>query len=157
MIEQDFLHRAVHRVLTVVAWSAIISSIVLLSIVGYWLMSSYKVLEVDQPLQVLNDNRLVPIGERLHLQYKYVKYMSLESTVYPSIQCESGNLVTLTPFTGNIPVGKSVFISDRFVLPPKFTVGDKCKFLHTQAYQVNPIRIVTYTFTSEFFVIGAPK
>jgi hypothetical protein len=150
-------NKKIHRVFIFISWAGILSAIALIILIGFWLFMPYKIAEVKQPFEVLNKHNTVNINDKLLLKIEVVKYIDAEPTTYPSIRCESGNLVTLAQANNNtLPKGSYKFISDRITLPPKFAVGDRCQFVSTQIYRVNPIRTITYEFFSEFFTIGEP-
>ena len=67
--------------------------------------------------------------------------------------CESGNLVTLTGTTRDLPLGNYTIIADSTLLPNKVAVGDECQFLYRVRYYVNPIRDADVEYLSEPFTV----
>lgn len=146
-----------HKLMITIAWIGIFSAIGILVLIGVWLLKPYDIATVKQPFEVLNKDKIVNINSPLKLRLVVEKKLDIEPTVYPAIRCESGNLITLVASSQNtLPVGKYDFVSERIILPPKFQVGDKCQYVNTQVYDVNPLRDVTYQYVSEYFTVGAP-
>lgn len=145
-----------HRILIIVLWLAIgfIAAVSMLMIA--WLVLPYQVTNIKVPIQILNDNKEVGIGEPIIQELKINK----PNDIVPEnptrvLLCEDGNLVTLAPLPTvlNLPVGKYTLINDRYVLPPKVALGESCVFVWRQSYRVNPIRVIPVEWRSESFKV----
>lgn len=146
-----------YKAFIALSWAAILSAIALLLLVAYWLFIPYNVADVRQPFLVLNDGKLVNINGKLKLRLVVDKKLDFKPTSSPSIRCESGNLVTLTStLPSDLPLGKYTIDSDNITIPPKFEVGDRCQYVTVQKWKVNPLREISETYYSEFFIIGEP-
>jgi len=148
------MNKTRHAIAYIVMWVALAFAFVMLTVSAWWLLSPYKVLEIGQPPQILNKGGIITPGDTIELKIDYKKSKPLPSSVSPSISCESGNLVQFNSFESNLPVGQGTTLDTDFILPPKFKDGDNCQVIFTQTYKVNPIREISYTIYSEFFIIG---
>lgn len=143
-----------HKIYYLLGWIGIAIAFILIIITGFWLTYPYNVISVKQPIEIMNEGRIIDVGEEIITKTTYTKNMPLEATMYPVLLCKSGNLVTFTPVTRNAPVGTATIESAGLILPPKVLPGDQCQLAVTQVYQVNPIRKVSYVFYSDYFTVG---
>lgn len=144
------------KVLTVASWVAIASIVGLSALTVFWLLYPYPVSTIEQPIRILNKNNEVAIGSPIVQELKIHKPNNLPpSDASRVLVCEDGNLITLAslPNTLNLPTGEYTLINDRYVLPPKVSVGARCVFVWRQSYQVNPIRKIHVEWKSEPFVV----
>lgn len=142
-----------HKILNFVVWAVFFMMFLMFVIVTNWLVRDYNVVEVREPLRILNEGGTISVGDTILIELDYTKNADLEATIFPSINCKTGNLVEFVPFVSNLPIGENVLISDRYVLPPKFLDGEICQFKVTLVYQVNPIKKESYLVVSEFFEV----
>ena len=128
---------------------------VFLLLVAFWLLYPYKVSSIKEPIAILNEYNEIAIGDAIIMKIELTKPNEIRPKGTVFITCDSGNLVTLLGNPQNLPVGKYTVVNDRYILPSKVSVGDKCKFHFKNSYQVNPIREITKEWVSEeFTVIG---
>ena len=137
-----------------VTWATLMFAFTMLVVSAWWLLSPYRVLEIGQPPQILNKGGIINVGDAIELKIDYKKSEPLPSSVSPAVSCESGNLVQFNNFESNLPVGEGTTLNTDFILPPKFEEGDNCQVVLAQTYKVNPLREITYTIYSEFFIVG---
>lgn len=148
------------KALTIFSWVAIIaiSGVSLLLIV--WLLMPYQVTSIEEPIQILNPNKEVRLGEAILQELKISKPNDIPPTDTTRVLvCDDGNLVSLAslPNTLNLPMGEYTLRNDRYVLPPKVIVGSKCTFVWRQTYQVNPIKKIPVEWRSELFTVLPAK
>ena len=147
-----------HRALTAAAVIGIGGWFVIMAGWLWWTFQPVSLPSVDEPIPVLNDGNEVAIGEPIVLELKVDKpadARTVSSTRF--IQCQSGNLVTLTSTARDLPVGAYTIISDSVILPAKVSPGDVCVFTFRITYQVNPIRIEVVDWESERFTVLAAR
>jgi len=148
-----------NRIIVAAMWLAI-SLITLIAItIILWLIMPYRVATIQQPINILNENNEIRIGEAIVQELKISKPNN-EPPIDVSrlLLCEDGNLVTLAPVTAsNLPIGTYTVINDTYILPPKVAVGTRCTFVFRQAYKVNPIRAVPVEWRSEYFTVKGAK
>ena len=146
------------RVFLVAAWVSILG--IGLVVVGYglvtawWLNRPVTLPTVVTPIPILNPDQRIAVGEpiRMLLTIDKPQDVATERTSR-AIVCDSGNLVTLTESTRDVPVGSFTTVADNVDLPPKVTPGDTCRFRYTVDYRINPIRIDTVEWLSEPFTV----
>lgn len=145
-----------YGVFAVSAFLGITGWLFLISIFIFWTLESVQLPTIKEPIPVLNKDNQVAVGEELLLEYSVVKPVSIapaHSARY--LECLSGNLVTLTSSPIELPVGSYTLIASRTVIPNKLSVGDICTFVIQVTYDINPLKEVTNTFSSEPFEIVA--
>ena len=148
-----------NKALVIGSWLAI-SFIVTASVLSiFWLLAPYQVTQIEEPINIVNENNEVRIGEPIIQELKIHKPDDDAPTnVSRLILCEDGNLVTLSNLqTLNLPVGKYTLVNDRYILPPKVAVGSRCQFVWRQSYPVNPIRSIQVEWRSETFTVEGSK
>ena len=122
----------------------------------YWLNEPVTLPDVREPIPVLNQDKTIAIGEPIRLLVTVDKPMDVEAErASRSIVCESGNLVTLTPSTRDLPTGQFTIVFDDVDLPPKVEPGDVCQFRFNLDYRINPIRIDERVWFSEEFTVAS--
>lgn len=143
------------RIVYITASVSIGGWLTIFALLLWWhLLQPVNVPTIDQPIPVLNENREIAVGESIVLQLDVVKTDGSHPTVTNRfIVCESGNLITLTPSTRDLPVGEYRIISDSVDLPAKVTVGDTCTFLYRVDFRINPVRTVDVEYESEPFTV----
>jgi hypothetical protein len=128
--------------------------LLVLSVWVWWMLQPVSLPTVDEPIPVLNANNEVAIGETLLMSLEVSKPQELAPTnAQRFIECQSGNLVTLTAAEVNLPVGEYEIISDTIVLPAKVSAGDTCRAVYIIGYQINPVRYEETQFVSEWFAV----
>lgn len=133
--------------LVLISWTAF------LLLVAFWSFYPYKVSDIKQPIQILNENNEIAIGDAILMRLELTKPNNIRPNGSVFITCKSGNLISLLGNPQNLPIGKYTVINDRYILPNKVTVGDKCKFHFKNTYRVNPIREITKEWVSEEFTV----
>ena len=145
-----------HFIPVVLAWATIsLISFTALTVI-YWLLASYPVTTIQEPIRILNPNKEVRIGEPIIQELKIHKPNdTAPANTTRVLLCEDGNLVTLAtlPSPLNLPTGKYTLINDRYVLPPKVSPGSRCIFVWRQSYRVNPVREIPVEWKSETFIV----
>ena len=138
------------RMLNTISFISVVSAILLILLVIYWLIYPYKTVKFSYPkFPVLNKNRTIKRGDNLFYQVDYCKYVDLPSLVTKAF---SNDIVFFVPeTTGNSPTGcHSVNI--QMQVPADLPMGDFHVML-TYTYQVNPIRSVTVRQETEEFKV----
>lgn len=118
----------------------------------YVYIDGYSLPSVTQPIEILNEDNEIKIGEPIKMLLKIDKPEQIpiiDADNY--ITCTDGNLVTLTSNPTTLPVGYREITSDRYLLPNKVLIGATCHFVFQTSYQVNPYVVETTTWTSEPF------
>lgn len=142
---------------TVFALSAILGISGWLFLIGifiFWTLEDVKFPTIKEPIPVLNENNEVAIGDELLMTFDITKLVDIApigSARY--LECQSGNLVTLTSSPINLPVGTYTVTARSVTIPNKLSVGDVCTFVIQATYEVNPLKKHTDRFQSEPFTI----
>lgn len=142
------------KIIHTLAYIVIAGNIFIIGLLIYWMLQPYNLPYVEQPIPVLNEDKVVKVGDPIILRLDIIKTHDLESIgSEPRIECKSGNLVTLVGNPVQLPVGDYELISDRFILPPKVLNNDLCKFVFRTTFSVNPIKSKTTEWFSEIFTV----
>lgn len=120
----------------------------------YWLVQPAKLPYIIEPIEILNDNNEIAIGEPVEMKLHIVKTDEVRTTNQtPRIECNSGNLVTLVGSNKDLPIGEYQIISNSYLLPPKVLIGDTCRFYFQTTFEINPIKSVSADWVSEDFKV----
>ena len=142
----------------VAGWVSVIGLCVLLTgyavLTAWWLNRPVTLPTVVTPIPILNPDQRIQVGEPIRMLLTIDKPQEVDTQrTSRAIVCDSGNLVTLTESTVDVPVGTFTAVADNVDLPPKVTQGDTCRFRYTVDYRINPIRIDTVVWESEPFTV----
>ena len=124
----------------------------------WWTFQPVQLTSVAQPVEILNEGNEIRIGEPIVLRLAVDKPDGIRAVAADRfLECDSGNLVSLTSSTKDLPPGSYVIINDKTVLPAKVSPGDVCVFVFRNTYSVNPIRTETVEWRSEPFTVLPAK
>jgi hypothetical protein len=141
--------RRSHRYVLWAAYIGIGGWVLLLVGFLWWTLAPATVTFVRQPVEILNDGNEVRIGEPIVLRLVVNKPEGVRVVKSDRfLECQSGNLVTLTATARDLPAGSYDVINDKTILPAKVAPGDVCLFVFRNTYQVNPIRTETVACAS---------
>lgn len=143
------------KILHYLAWFAIIGNLVLIGMVAWWLIHPYQLPVVKEPIPILNENKVIAVGEPIKMKLIVEKTREMKpTTVTRNITCNDGNLVTMSGSKSvDLPKGNYTMISDSIILPPKVAKGATCQFNFINTYKLNPLRSETTTYSSELFKV----
>lgn len=142
------------RALHVFSWFVISFTLMFMLLIIFWLVYPYKTAYLKEPIEVLNKDNEVAVGEPLYLKVEVVKYAEVypERTEY--ISCDDSTLSFIEPSgIKNVPPGTYTIYNNDVIIPAKLTPGTTCRFHFQYAYRVNPIRVVVNEWNSEPFLI----
>lgn len=127
----------------------------LIGMVIYWLLQTPKVSTVVVPIEILNENNEIAIGDPIKMKIELSKPVNADHLIDSSvtITCNDGNLITLDSVTRNLPSGDRTVINDSYLLPPKALIGTDCTFNFKNVYRVNPIKSAETNWKSEVFKV----
>ena len=93
-------------------------------------------------------------GESVVFNVTYTKKYNFPSETHRRIECEDGNLVTMTSFSTSLPLTDTprTIKSPPMVIPQKVSLG-KCWFVFTEHTDVNPARTIIEETSSESFKV----
>lgn len=128
-------------------------TIIALQFVYYNYIDTYRLPEVQQPIEILNENKEIAVGETILMRIIVEKFEEAETNIDPSITCDDDNLITLKTGASTLPVGSFNVVQDRYTLPPKVEVGSVCEFNFVGTYRINPYVSKVETWTSEQFKV----
>ena len=134
----------------------------LLGVWAWWMLQPANLPTITEPIEVLNPGDAVAVGDPLVLRLEVDKPRPASPVNSARLlECESGNLVTLTSTPTPLPVGTYTVISDNLTIPAKVTPGDTCVATFNITFRINPIRDEVARWSSEPFVIlpakGGPR
>lgn len=134
------------------AWVAILGNIFLIILTAFWLYYPYQLPYVEQPIEILNENNEIAVGETIKMKINIVKEREAEVIVRPNITCNDGVITPLVSKDITLPLGAHIRFSNDYQMPPA-PVGSKCMFNFEVTYEVNPIRTENITWSSEEFKV----
>lgn len=147
-------HPWVLRLFALAAFVGVAGWAALLGVFVWWTVQPAHLPEVTEPIEVMNPGNAVAINSPLVLRLEVTKRQERAPTgSVRFLECESGNLVTLTSSPVRLPVGSYTVVSDNIVIPAKVTPGDTCRAVFEITYTVNPIRDEVVRFDSESFTV----
>jgi hypothetical protein len=130
-----------------------LASIIVLAAL-FWTIYPYKTADIKVPIEILNENKQVRVGEPIVMKLQVKKYTNLTPKGSVYLKCNDGQVIELPSAVTNRPPGEYETVVDKYRVPERATVGVKCTFNFRNAYQVNPIReIVKDWYSEEFEVI----
>lgn len=104
---------------------------------------------VDIPFETQD---VVKRGEELEYKLHFIKTKEVSTSLKRAIECEDGNLVTLTPrFNSTLPTGDHIVVSS--ITIPEKTSLSTCILSLTVEYQINPLKSIVKRFVSEPFKV----
>jgi hypothetical protein len=133
-------------------WMAILGNLSILLLVIFWLIFPYQLPYVYQPIEILNPNKTIAIGETIDMKIELVKKDNTEALIRPNITCSDGITVPLITKDLSLPIGAHTLLSSAYSLPP-VNQGTTCRFNFDVNYQVNPIRDIPMRWSSEEFTV----
>lgn len=143
------------KIFHAIIWTIIIGNLMLLGLLAFWLFYPYKTTYLKQPIEILNPNNEIRIGDPIVMKLEVNKPNESQPISERFIVCEDGNLVTLATSSVNLPAGTYVVINDKTLLPPKVALDAKCKIQIVNTYRLNPVRTETVIWESEYFITKA--
>lgn len=148
-------HTRTKSLLYIVGNFVIGANLFLIGLVIFWLLQPPRVSTVEIPIEILNTNNEIAVGERIEMRIQVDKPVNTDQVTNSSVTvtCNDGNLITLTSIVRNLPEGKSTVDNSDYLLPPKALVGTDCQFVFRITYRVNPIKSVTEEWQSETFKV----
>jgi hypothetical protein len=131
------------------AWFSIMGMGFMVLTVAYWSLKNYNVIEVQQPAQILNKDKIVRRGEIVSYKMIYQKHVNITARVRR--QLENDRSICLMEGAGQAKMGMNNTTIDVFVplniFPGRYR-------LHTfYEYEVNPIRTIKYDYYTEWFEV----
>lgn len=136
-------------------WTGIILNIVLLlmlgafSIIAYWELKSYEVLTFSDGNYTL-DKEVYYQGDEFRIKFKVCKYYDLQEHVLGRFI--DGVIFSVPDVTSNFDTGcYDTFLTS--VRIPTTLPGGKYVYEETVIYRVNPLKEVSYTFTTPEFTV----
>jgi hypothetical protein len=146
--------KPLYAIFTVSAVLGISGWLFLMGLYIFWMLESDPTPSIQEPIPVLNVNNSVAIGDALLMEFEVIKLEEIQPvSAARFLECESGNLVTLTAAAITLPVGEYTIISNDITIPAKVAPGDKCIFVIEVTYQINPLKQDTNRFQSETFTV----
>ncbi len=138
-----------HRLFYLSAWVGILSAIIMVLIVGFWLVYPYKTIEFKSTPEVTSKNSYQR-GTPVTYTAEYCKYTDVSPEI--TIQFVDGIVFTLPEHTSSpSPMGCGLKVV-QIIIPETLPAGEY-QILTTHRYEVNPIRnIYVRAQTNKFTV-----
>lgn len=127
----------------------LIFSVCLSFLLWYWWLRPYNPLEIMEPLEVLNENKTVISGQELHYRVVFKKNTDKKATI--SRRMVDGVVYNFPQIFPQNPTGQhdtSTFIEIPRAIPEGTYILES-----TACYQMNPIREVCVTYSTEEFKV----
>lgn len=132
----------------------IVFAIGFMLLIVFWLVYPYKTADLEAPVEILNKNHEVTIGDNIILKVRATKYSNVAPTRSEFIICDDGSLTFMEPgTTKNLPIGTYTITNDYNIVPQKLSVGSSCRYHFRYGYKVNPIREIVKEWVSDSFLI----
>ena len=122
----------------------------LYALVTYWLWWPYTIMEIQQPIKVINPDRVAYAGEEFIYELHYSKTTPLSAMVSKNLI--NDYIITLTPISGNLPAGENL-TKKISVNIPGYACPGKYRLRWVAHYKVNPLRIIQVEAWSEEFTV----
>ena len=116
----------------------------------YFIVEPFQKPDITLPMPV--EFSVIARGDEQTFVIEYTKYDEAEVVGTRTIQCEDGNLVTLTQIRTNLPIGSGVIHSIPFVIPQKTSLG-MCKLVVNVRYDINPHKVVFDEYETVLFEV----
>lgn len=143
------------KILHCAGWVVIFGNLALIGLVAWWLLHPYTLPDIKEPIPIMNENKVVAVGEPIKMKLQINKPREMAPTsINRTISCNDGNLVTMTALAQDMPTGNYTIPSENFILPPKVAKGATCKFIFQNTYKLNPLRSETVIWSSEDFRVA---
>ena len=139
-----------NKLFVVFSWTVIISMMLIILLLGFWLLFPYKIAEYKNvPFPILNENKIVKRGDRVRYLIDACKY----TTQIPElIKFFVDGVIFETPKTvGVVPFGCNQVTADAYV--PRAIPTGVYSLKMVVKYKVNPIRTIEYTNITEKFTV----
>ena len=121
-----------------------------------WLLyRPYPMVDIESPVPIFGYKEGYMRGEEMVFQLTYVKERNYPgSDINRRIECDDGNLVTMTSFNSNLPLTEEpkMVLSPPMVIPEKVSDG-WCWFVFTEEVPVNHFRMETNEDVSQRFYV----
>jgi hypothetical protein len=127
-----------------------VSANILVALFWFWCLYPYNPLEMKQPLEVLNENKTVRAGEVVIYRAEYMKNTDILPKITRTLV--DGIIYTLPPIIPINTRGKHDQIIYSLTIPPSIPAGTYT-FDCMACYQMNPIREVCVSYSSEEFTV----
>ena len=132
-------------------WLTLSWAFLVLVYITYLLVYPFKTIEVlNEPSPTTSSQ--YHRGDDFSTTIHYIKYREADITTDRQIECEDGNLITLTATTRHFPLGENVIVTNHLVIPNKVSDGN-CKLVYLAEYKINFLRTILHRFETETFEI----
>lgn len=140
------------RIVEFLGIAVIAIAIFFLLALSFWSLYPYEVARVEEPIEILNEDKKISSSENIVLRATIFKPNDLRPEADFSVWCDDGNVYPLAPVVLNLPKGKTTITADQYALPPA-NAGASCNVRFTATYRVNPVREITKVWESEEFTV----
>lgn len=139
----------IHKTLYFLSMTGIFFALGTLFYVGYLLFWPYKIAEYPKgPLKILNENKVVKVGEKIQYELSYCKYTYKQPDTTRALQ---GSIVyTLPEIFSNYKLGCNKVVINSDTVPDAVPPGQYTLHIKEE-YRVNVLRTVTYEVYTEVF------
>lgn len=94
-----------------------------LGVIIFALFYPFPILNINQPMRILNENKVVMPGETLAFELDYSKPKHYPSTAIKAIYCDSGWVYFYPEIPETLPEGKNTVVSDYTLIPESVPEG----------------------------------
>lgn len=132
-----------------------VAVIAMFQAVYYLYLDQYTLPTVTEPIEIVNENNEIAIGEPIVMKLSIYKPQEIATYTTKFITCDDGNLVTLAPNRQTLPQNDEPYTvtSTSNLLPPKVLVGAECEFTFRVEFEINPLKTDSREWTSETFTV----
>ncbi len=142
----------------ILAWIAIVGTVILIGVLLYWHLYPYKVIDVQQPAKIVSSLTTkhngttypaVKRGNIMSFELKYTKYIPITARVRR--QLVNDRSICLMEGAGQAKMGANEVIIDVMIPPNMFPGLYRLQTFYE--YDVNPIRNIKYEYYTEWFEV----
>lgn len=144
------------RIINIVAFSTITITLALNLYLVYLMLIPVNIIEIEQPMNIVNENNIVNPGEIVKYEVNYCKFIDVNAQVSRTVV--SADTINNPPvgYPTNLfsaPTGCDSFTSTSVTLPDDIPPGNYIVSTNIE-YRPNPLRTETYNAVSEVFTVA---
>jgi hypothetical protein len=130
-------------------WLFTVTMLIYAGVACYWLWYPYDVIQIEQPIKIMNPDKTVHAGEMLTYRFAYNKRMNVSGTLTRKLV--NTYKLEYADVTVTAPIGKDT--DQMSLLIPSFAHSGEHYIWWSASYKVNPLRTVVVTAESEHFMV----
>lgn len=120
----------------------------------WWLAYPYQTATIQEPMKVLNANKVVLKSEQIRLSISIDKKTDITPIVTRNIICGTTTYFVVNSIDSGGARPRGMFTATvKYDLPEEIPDGEVCYFQFTNSYRVNPLKVIDKVWKSEVFQV----